>query len=114
LSTTSLAVVYAVLVQTGLSRTDLRKRIMAATFVTDILTVVALSVLFADVNAYTIIFAVASVLIFVAMPTVFPWLAARYAGKVIEPEIKFLFVVLFLFMWLGEAGKAPPALPVSI
>src|SRR5438105_958986 len=114
LSTTSLAVVYAVLVQSGLSRTDLGKRIMAATFVTDILTVVALSVLFADVNAYTIIFAVASVVIFVAMPKIFPRLAARYAGKVIEPEIKFLFVVLFMFMWLGEAGNTHAALPVFI
>jgi Kef-type K+ transport system membrane component KefB len=114
LSTTSLAVVYAVLVQTGLSKTDLGKRIMAATFVTDILTVVALSVLFADVNAYTIVFAVVSLLIFLAAPKVFPRLAKRYESKVIEPEIKFLFVILFLFMWLGDAGKTHAALPVFI
>jgi Kef-type K+ transport system membrane component KefB len=114
LSTTSLAVVYAVLVQTGLSKTDLGKRIMAATFVTDILTVVALSVLFADVNTYTIIFAVVSILIFIAAPKVFPRLAKRYASKVIEPEIKFLFVILFLFMWLGDAGNTHAALPVFI
>src|SRR5947207_7256372 len=46
LSTTSLAVVYAVLVETGLNRTIIGKRIMAATFVTDLGTVTALTILF--------------------------------------------------------------------
>lgn len=114
LSTTSLAVVYAVLVETGLSNTDLGKRIMAATFVTDILTAVALSILFANINVYTIIFAIVSVVVLVAMPKVFPWIAKRYEGKVIEPEIKFLVVILFLLMWLGDAGKTHAALPVFI
>jgi Kef-type K+ transport system membrane component KefB len=46
LSTTSLAVVYAVLVETGLNQTVIGKRLMSATFVTDLGTVVALTVLF--------------------------------------------------------------------
>jgi len=46
LSTTSLAVVYAVLVETGLSREPVGKRLMSATFVTDMATVTALTVLF--------------------------------------------------------------------
>jgi Kef-type K+ transport system membrane component KefB len=45
LSTTSLAVVYAVLVETGLNRSLTGKRIMAATFVTDLSTVTALTIL---------------------------------------------------------------------
>jgi len=114
LSTTSLAVVYAVLVETGLSNTDLGKRIMAATFVTDILTAVALSLLFIQLNAYTIIFGIVSVVILIAAPKVFPWIAKRYEGKVIEPEVKFLLVILFLLMWLGDAGKTHAALPVFI
>jgi Kef-type K+ transport system membrane component KefB len=82
--------------------------------VTDILTAVALSILFANINLYTIIFAIVSVVVLVAMPKVFPWLAKRYEGKVIEPEIKFLIVILFLLMWLGDAGKTHAALPVFI
>jgi Kef-type K+ transport system membrane component KefB len=46
LSTTSLAVVYAVLVETGLNRELVGKRLMSATFVTDIATVLGLTVLF--------------------------------------------------------------------
>jgi Kef-type K+ transport system membrane component KefB len=48
LSTTSLAVVYAVLVETGLNRELVGKRLMSATFVTDIATVVGLTVLFVE------------------------------------------------------------------
>ncbi len=43
LSTTSLAVVYSVLVETNLCRTQIGKTIMAATFVTDMGTAIALS-----------------------------------------------------------------------
>src|SRR5215471_9610025 len=46
LSTTSLAVVYAVLVETGLNQALVGKRIMSATFVTDLGTVTALTLLF--------------------------------------------------------------------
>ena len=46
LSTTSLAVVYAVLVETGLNRELVGKRLMSATFVTDIATVAGLTILF--------------------------------------------------------------------
>ena len=52
LSTTSLAVVYAVLVETGLTKTALGKLIMAATFITDLGTVTALSVLFITPTPY--------------------------------------------------------------
>src|SRR6266700_6267241 len=61
LSTTSLAVVYAVLVETGLNRELVGKRIMAATFVTDICTVAGLTVLFVKPTVWIVPFAAASV-----------------------------------------------------
>src|SRR5947209_13772208 len=51
-STTSVAVVYAVMVETGLNRTDIGKLILAACFVTDFGTVLALGVLFATFNGW--------------------------------------------------------------
>src|SRR2546426_1598855 len=65
LSTTSLAVVYAVLVETGLTETEIGKIIMAATFVTDLGTASALSVLFIQPTANLLLFVVASVVIVV-------------------------------------------------
>src|SRR5213075_712818 len=61
LSTTSLAVVYAVLVETGLNRTVVGKRLMSATFVTDFGTAAALSILFIKPNLWIIPFALVPV-----------------------------------------------------
>ena len=68
LSTTSLAVVYAVLVETGLNRSLIGKRIMSATFVTDILTVIGLSILFITPNLWIIPFVTVSVLLIWGFP----------------------------------------------
>lgn len=46
LSTTSLAVVYSVLLETNLPDANLAKTLLAATFVTDMTTVIVLSILF--------------------------------------------------------------------
>ena len=52
LSTTSVAVVYAVLVETGLNRTEIGKIILAACFVNDLGTVLALGLIFANYNIW--------------------------------------------------------------
>jgi Kef-type K+ transport system membrane component KefB len=96
LSTTSLAVVYAVLVETGLTKTDIGKIIMAATFVTDLCTVLALSALFITPNPYLLLFVAASAGCIAAMVVLERWFFRRYGDRVIEPEIKGAFFVLFL------------------
>src|SRR5260370_32608942 len=57
LSTTSVAVVYAVMVETGLNETELGKLILAACFVTDLGTVVALGACFAHYDWTLAVFA---------------------------------------------------------
>jgi Kef-type K+ transport system membrane component KefB len=61
LSTTSLAVVYAVLVETGLNKAEIGKLIMAATFVTDLGTVLALMLLFVRPTLWLLAFVGVSV-----------------------------------------------------
>src|SRR5215470_2300639 len=60
LSTTSLAVVYAVLVETGLNRELVGKRLMSTTFVTDIATVAGLTILFLTPTWWIVPFALVS------------------------------------------------------
>src|SRR5215510_11243932 len=72
LSTTSLAVVYAVLVETGLSRELVGKRLMSATFVTDIATVAGLTVLFIKPTVWIVPFIVVSVALIVGLPRIAP------------------------------------------
>ena len=114
LSTTSLAVVYAVLVETGLNRTIIGKRIMSATFVTDFGTAAALSVLFITPNLWIVAFVGASVLLILALPRLAPWFFGRYGNRVIEPEIKLVFASLVLLMWLGDKADSHAVLPAFV
>lgn len=114
LSTTSLAVVYAVLVETGLTESSIGKVIMASTFVTDMGTALALSLTFAEWGLRTFSFLLGSALIIAIAPRCLPWVFARYGTRVIEPEIKLLFFLLFLFMALGKWGQSHAVLPVFV
>ncbi|MCX5795942.1 MAG: cation:proton antiporter [Elusimicrobia bacterium] len=114
LSTTSLAVVYAVLVETGLTRTEIGKVIMAATFVTDFGVAMALSLTFARYDRYTLCFILGSALLITAAARWLPGVFLRYGKRVIEPEIKLLFFLLFCFMSLAKLGQGHAVLPVFI
>ena len=114
LSTTSLAVVYAVLVETGLNRTVIGKRIMAATFVTDLSTVTALSILFVTPNAWIIPFVAVSLALVFGLPRIAPWFFRRFGDRVIEPEIKLAFTSLLLLMWLGARANSQAVLPAFV
>jgi Kef-type K+ transport system membrane component KefB len=114
LSTTSLAVVYAVLVETGLNQSIVGKRLMAATFVTDFGTAAALSILFIKPNLWIIPFIVASAALVFGLPALAPWFFRRYGNRVIEPEIKLIFAALFLLMWLGDRAHSHAVLPAFV
>jgi len=116
LSTTSLAVVYSVLVETGLSKTQVGKLLMASTFFTDIGTAIALSVLFLKPTIYTSVFIVVSLIVI--------YLAVKFShhifhnpllkNKVIEPEIKYLFLLLLIFMYFANLGDSQAVLPAFV
>jgi Kef-type K+ transport system membrane component KefB len=114
LSTTSLAVVYAVLVERGLNTTQVGKLLMSATFVTDICTAIALSAIFIKPNAWFPIFLVVSLALILALPRIAPWFFRRYGDRVIEPEIKLVFVCLFLLMVLADLAKGHAVLPAFV
>jgi Kef-type K+ transport system membrane component KefB len=114
LSTTSLAVVYAVLVESGLNQTVIGKRLMAATFVTDLGTVAALSILFIEPSVWIVPFVAVSLALIFGLPRLSPWFFGRYGNRVIEPEIKLVFASLFLLMWLGERASSHAVLPAFV
>jgi Kef-type K+ transport system membrane component KefB len=114
LSTTSLAVVYAVLVETGLNQSIVGKRLMAATFVTDLGTVTVLTILFIKPTVWIVPFVAASLVLIFGLPRLAPWFFGRYGDRVIEPEIKLVFAALFLLMWLGGRANSQAVLPAFI
>lgn len=114
LSTTSVAVVYAVMVETRLNQTDLGKLILAACFITDLGTVLALGVLFASFNQWMLLFVITSVLVLWQLPRVTGWVLRSWGGKVSEPEVKFLFLVLFALGGLANMANSEAVLPAYL
>jgi Kef-type K+ transport system membrane component KefB len=114
LSTTSLAVVYAVLVETGLTAHPIGKLIMAATFVTDFGVAGALSLLFMQPTWWLVAFMAVSALIIVVLPALHRCFFMRYGGRVIEPEIKGAFAALLVLMFFAELAQSHAVLPAFV
>lgn len=114
LSTTSVAVVYAVMIESGLTQQELGKLILAACFVTDLGTVLFLGLLFADVSPLLIGFAVATGLGILLVPRLTRLLVHHVPDRVSEPEIKFLFLVLFLLGGLAQIAGSEAVLPAYL
>jgi Kef-type K+ transport system membrane component KefB len=114
LSTTSLAVVYAVLVERGLSGSEIGKLLMASTFVTDLCSVLALSAIFLTPNLWFPLFLAVSVGLILILPRIAPWFFGRYGDRVIEPEIKLVFFCLLVLMVLAEASNGHAILPAFV
>ncbi|MGQ9919806.1 MAG: cation:proton antiporter [Desulfobacca sp.] len=114
LSTTSVAVVYAVMVETRLNETDLGKLILAACFVTDLGTVLALGVLFARYDRWLIVFVVVTALALWLLPRCSRSLFTKYGGRVSEPEVKFIFLVLCFLGALAVTASSEAVLPAYL
>jgi Kef-type K+ transport system membrane component KefB len=114
LSTTSLAVVYAVLVERGLTDTGVGKLLMSATFVTDLCTALALSAIFIKPNIWFPVFLAVSVSLILILPRLAPWFFGRYGDRVIEPEIKLIFLCIFVLMVLADASNGHAVLPAFV
>jgi Kef-type K+ transport system membrane component KefB len=72
LSTTSVAVVYAVMVETGFNKTEIGKIILAACFINDLGTLLALGLVFANYNMWLLTFAAVTVAVMIVLPKVVP------------------------------------------
>jgi len=116
LSTTSLAVVYSVLVETGLTKTQIGKMLMAATFVTDMGTALALSIMFLKPTIYTLVFYIVSILVIFLVDKFSLYILhnPRFFDKVIEPEIKFIFLILLVFIYFAQIGEGQAILPAFV
>ena len=116
LSETSLAVVYSVLAETGRAGTKTGRLLMACTFLTNTLTALALSAAFLRPNFFTLVFLVLSGA-FLAFAWSFSgriFAHPSLAGKVIEPEIKYIFFILLAFIYLAELGSSQAMLPAFL
>jgi len=114
LSTTSVAVVYAVMIETGYNRSEIGKLILAACFINDLGTVLALGVVFADLNYMLALFGAATAVAVWVLPRLAPWFFHNVGERVSEPRTKFVFIVLMLLGGLATVAKSEAVLPAYL
>lgn len=111
LSTTSVAVVYAVMMSRGLNKTEFGKGVLGACFVNDIITVLALSFLFSPFTYKTFIFIAATIAVLFTLPLVTRYLTRIYAYRSAAIRTKWIIFVLFalgtLAVWSGSEAVLP-------
>ena len=111
MSTTSVAVVYAVMVESRLAGKDFGQLILAACFITDLGTVVALGMLFANYNGWLAALVVAIVLALVFVPKFLPIVFEKTSRWVSEPGLRLTFLIIFVLSAIATAAKSEGVLP---
>jgi len=114
LSTTSVAVVYAVMLEFGLNRTDYGKTVLAACFINDLATVIALGLMFSPFTLRTLVFIGASVVAFLVLPWITPRFFRRFGDRPSELEAKFLLLCLFGLGALAQWADSEAVLPAYV
>lgn len=116
LSETSIAIVYSNLTQKNLFNQELGKILMGATFVTNICTVTSLSILFIEFNIFSLIFYIVSfltlVFAFKYSNTIFKSFILK--SRLLEFDVKYIFVLIFFLMFLASIGKSQALLPIFL
>jgi len=111
LSTTSMAVVYAVMLETGFNKTEFGKGILGSCFINDLGTVIALGLLFAPFTYKTVVFIVGSVAVLASLPFTTAWLTRHYAHRTAAIRTKWIMLILFglgaLALWSGSEAVLP-------
>ncbi len=114
LSTTSVAVVYAVMLELGLNKTEFGKIVLAACFINDLGTVLALGLIFSPFTIKTVIFIVVSIIIFVFLPYITPRFFKRYGNRPSEIEAKYLLLFLFGLGAIAVWSESEAVLPAYV
>ncbi len=114
LSTTSMAVVYAVMLEYGFNKTEYGKGILGACFVNDLGTVIALGLIFAPFTYKTIILFASCIALIFVLPPITARLTRIYGNRTAAIRTKWIVFVLFglgaLALWAGSE----PVLPAYI
>lgn len=114
LSTTSVAVVYAVMVETGFNKTELGKIILAACFINDLGTVLALGIVFAHYDMWMLLFGGLTAAVILLLSRHAPWLFKSLGNRVSEPQTKFVSLILLALGGLASVAGSEAVLPAYL
>jgi Kef-type K+ transport system membrane component KefB len=114
LSTTSMAVVYAVMLEYGFNKTEFGKGILGACFVNDLGTVIALGLIFAPFTYKTVIFIAATIVLMFTLRPMTDYIIKRFAYKTAAIRAKWILFILLAMGVLAAWSGSEPVLPAYI
>jgi Kef-type K+ transport system membrane component KefB len=114
LSTTSVAVVYAVMIETGFNKSEIGKIILAACFINDLGTVLALGIVFAHYDLRLLFFGAITAAVLIVLGRYAPSMFKRLGTRVSEPQTKFVALILLGLGGLATAAGSEAVLPAYL
>jgi Kef-type K+ transport system membrane component KefB len=114
LSTTSMAVVYSVMLEYGFNKTDFGKGVLGACFINDLGTVIALGLIFAPFTYKTVIFIGAIIILILFLRPMTNYIIKRFAYKTAAIRAKWVIFILLSMGVLALWSGSEPVLPAYI
>jgi Kef-type K+ transport system membrane component KefB len=114
LSTTSMAVVYSVMLEYGFNKTEFGKGVLGACFINDLGTVIALGLIFAPFTYKTVIFIGATIIMILFLRPMTDFIIKRFAYKTAAIRAKWIIFILLLMGVLALWSGSEPVLPAYI
>jgi Kef-type K+ transport system membrane component KefB len=105
LTTTSIAVVYAVLIEFELIKIPFAKTIIAVTFVNDILTLVGINFVKPSFDWVTLSFVIVLLVSVILVPKLLKIVVQRYGKRAMEMELRFVLAALLGVAFFADEAK---------
>ncbi|HYC26973.1 MAG TPA: cation:proton antiporter, partial [Nitrososphaerales archaeon] len=105
LTTTSVAVVYAVLSEYDLIKTPTAKTIIAVTFVNDILTLIGINFMQLSLDFVTLAFVVVLVALVPIVPRVLRRVVTSFGNRAVELELRFVLAILLAISFFADQAS---------
>ncbi|MGQ4891047.1 MAG: cation:proton antiporter [Candidatus Njordarchaeia archaeon] len=102
LSTTSLALVYAIIREHESSVTSVTHIMLGSAMIMDMLSMLTLSFLISEIRLDILLYSAVLIIIFLATFKLTPYIMNRYRGKMAELEVRFILVLLFVMLFFAE------------
>lgn len=114
LSTTSVAVIYIVLLELNMNNAEYGKKLLISCFVTDLITVLVLTFMFTSYNYQSLIFILVLLVVLVILPRIVKYTFDIFGQNSNEFETKLLLFVLFGMSAFASYVKIEVVLPAYL
>jgi Kef-type K+ transport system membrane component KefB len=102
LTTTSVAVVFAVLTEYGIIKVPFARTIIAVTFVNDILTLIAVNFIAPSFDIYSLLFLLMLAALVPIVPRLLRIVVRNYGKKAVEVELRLMIAILLVVAYLAD------------